>query len=84
MVPITKFISRRVCIYLPKSERPLGDVFLFDRASRGVYGELAVLAPACHVTSFVSLGSILTHSCDAGRRLLLPADFGILRCSRCR
>ena len=84
MVPITKCIRHRSCVYIAKTERPLGDVVLFNRASRGVYGELAILAPSCHVTCFVSVGFVLTHSCDAGRRPLLPADCGILWCSRCR
>lgn len=60
MVPITKCISQLSWIWLAKVERPLGDVALFDQASRGVLGGLAILASSRHVTSFVSIGAILT------------------------
>lgn len=59
MVPITKCISQLSWIWLAKGERPLGDIALFDQASRGAIGGLTMLASPRHVTSFVSTGAIL-------------------------
>ncbi|KAL1797021.1 hypothetical protein ACET3X_005561 [Alternaria dauci] len=59
MVPITKCISQLSWIWLAKTERPLEDVALFDQASRGVLGGLAILASPRHVTSAVPIGAIL-------------------------
>jgi hypothetical protein len=60
MVPITKCISQLSWIWLAKAERPLGDVTLFDQASRGVLGGLTILVSPRHINSFVSVGVILS------------------------